>query len=227
MKLLDSRALEFVNRVLGISGGAGTRVEVDDGVLQQVFDVGPLIRRGRSPASGILSTGILNTHSGAAASTASGTIDPYGANALAVGLWPKPIPPELDVWVLAVTAQVATHAAANFDGGRLNVTFPAGRGLNVGLPVTQVIATSVVQPTTEQSSLTIMEYNSESDLGTDLGFTLSPVASGATSSPIPLRLPRDCLLQWTTRTNALGASVYRVEITLGLFASGLGQDGAF
>ena len=84
-------------------------------------------------------------------------------------------------------------------------------------------ATSVVQPVSEQPSLTLADYNVEVDLGANLGKVLTLVPDGDPAR-LPCRLRRDCLLQWSTQTSALGASAWRVEIALGLFAAGLGQD---
>lgn len=219
MKKLDSRVLSYVNRVLGISGGAGAAVDVDDGNLQQVFDVGPLIRRGRVPASGIFSTAILNTHSAAAASFASGTIAPYDK---AGSLWPNGVPLDFDVWLIAFTAQLGA-VGGNFTAGRLQVNFPAGQGLNIAAPVTQVSATSAAVAATSQLSIILAEYNAELSLGANLGTTLTAPANSL-RAVIPMRLPRDCTIQWSTQTSALGASTYRMEMVLGLAAAGLGQD---
>ena len=219
MKKLDSRVLSYVNRVLGISGGAGAAVEVDDANLQQVFDVGPLIRRGRVPASGLFSTGINNTHSAGAASFASGTISPYAA---AGSLWPAGVPLDFDVWLVAIEAQLGA-VAGNFTAARLQVNFPGGQGLNIAAPVTQVSATSAVIAASSNISITVAEYNAEVSLGANLGVILTSPAE-AIRCPLPLRLPRDCTIQWSSQSAAAGASQYRMSMVLGLAAAGLGQD---
>lgn len=224
MKLLDSRALEYVNRVLGISGGSGARVEVDDAVLQQVMDVSALVRRGRSigASGGIFSTGIENTHNTGAASSRTGTINPYEPATAPASPYPFGAGPELDIWLLGFKAGNQS-VPTGFEGASLAVQMISARGLNAAIPVT---GTGAVVAASTNLFFEVAEWDA---LGAAFasGFVGQPLIDTNRNRPsmlLPMRIPRGATIAFTTRVSTADAGVYRCNLLLGVFPAGLGQD---
>ena len=206
---IDSQALEEARRILGLggsgSGAAAGVTEYDDGLLQQVFDTVPVIRRGRTIAGseGIFAAAFANVHVGGTETSIDTTTEPFNEAAAAAG-FPSPIPRGLDLWLLKSFFTIST--AGVFNDGMLRVTYPAaiaGFGLlAVDLPYAIYNA--------EVSAVGVI-WGGSSLQGTDL------VVQGR-----PLRLHRQNRLELSTR--AQSAVTVTCNLLLGLFPASLGQD---
>jgi hypothetical protein len=112
MRDVDSQALRLVSRALGIGNPvtAVEQVSFDDSVLQQVLEVGPLVRRGGTleRTAGLYMADFDNVH--AAPGAVASSVDPYAPSSPGAG-YPSPVPTGLEVWLLG--AQVAAVAGVH------------------------------------------------------------------------------------------------------------------
>jgi len=100
MKVITSTALNEVNRALGITGRGAAVTEFLDGQLDQVLDVGSLIRRGRSlgDGRGIFYGVLQNVHTDA--ETLVSQMNPYDPAVGNLNGYPAPLPIGYDVWLI-------------------------------------------------------------------------------------------------------------------------------
>jgi hypothetical protein len=218
---VDTDALRLVSPALGI-GNPSTAVQpvtFDDANLQQVIDVLPLVRRGRVPVG---STGLfcfqLRTVHAAADSTQTFEVNPYtlvqtGGGTVG-GLWPNPVPNDLDVWILRVSASLTSGASANFVGGVLDMVMgPSINGFVGGGPL--ITSSSVHRLATFDDTLDNVLPGT---------IYLTQAGSGLADLPMGFRLPRVTNLRWRTRNTNATAIEATTTILMGLFGAGLGQD---
>lgn len=101
MKQVDSQALAIVNRALGLFGAGAPLTEFMDGSVDQVLDIGQLVRRGRTVAKsqGIFMGLLRNIHGAADSQTSS--FQPYLGGTGRIAPYPQPMPPGFDIWVLS------------------------------------------------------------------------------------------------------------------------------
>lgn len=223
MKVLDSGALRGLTKILGIAGGTPT--DFDDGNLQQTLDVGPILRRSRTPGElngGIFSSSIRNTHT--AANVLLGTLAPYtcgvGATAPARNTWPgvgQGVPDIFDLWLLGVDAQ-NRGTPGQFGGAQLAINIGAQN--NAELAVTVAAGVSV---RTGALVFTIRTYDVERGIGA-LETALDEGAGHLSRLPLPLRIPRGASLLWGTESTGAGNPIYDVHLLFGVFPAGFGQD---
>jgi len=206
---IDSQALEDARRILGLGGsgtGAGAGVtEFDDGLLQQVFDAGPVIRRGRTPAGseGIFSASLTNNHivDGILATT----VDPYNPGATTAG-YPSPVPQGFDFYLLRTFVTLSTGGFLN--GCMLRVVYPFdhqafGDAVDMDLPYAM--------------------YNAEV---TTAGIIFAGSSLMGTTNVVqgrPLRIGRRQTLEFVSEVTG-GALGVACRFLVGLFPSSLGQD---
>ncbi len=110
MKVVDSTALLEVNRALGLTGRGSAITEFLDGQVDQVLDIGPLVRRGRSigDGRGIFFGVLRNTHAGA--DTQVSAINPYAPAAGNIHGYPDIIPVGYDVWLIGAAVDQLSGA---------------------------------------------------------------------------------------------------------------------
>ena len=203
---VDSTALHQVARALGVRGLNDNAVFQDE-QLQQVVDVGPLIRRGMTLAGseGIYIGVFQNDH--AAAGVLTSTVDPYAVAGTAG--WPNPIPDNLEVWVLQCSALLVTAGDAGvFGDGQFDAQWPAAR---------------VAWGTPANRAMPLALYDAEVSLGS-LGVSLAEIGSGEITKRLGIRIPRGVTLRWTTESTGVGTPEYRLLALVGLFPIGMGQD---
>lgn len=199
MRKIDSAVLQSIARSLRLFGSGSPETEYDDGVLQQVLDVGPLIRRGGAlgPTEGLWTAGIVNTH--AAADSQSTSVNPYAIVAPASG-FPSPIPEGSDVWIWGFSANLNVGVAGS---GFLGVNYPTTRAA-FGVTSSQQV---------------VFMFNGDV-LVAGVTFAL-PVPGYHVDRAV--RVPRGTTIRWDTTSAAAGQAIGRFII--GVFPAGLGQDG--
>lgn len=202
MRPVDTDALQSVAPALGI-GNPHTvlaPVDFDDGTLQQVLDVAPLIRRGRSVArsTGVW-TGIMRVAATAGA-TNSDDLNPYALGTQAKAAFPSPVPQGFDVWILDVQA----GGLQNVDWAVASILYPAAaQAFGTAAPINHAVAVWTGAP-----------------LVTGLIF-LTPALRFAA----PVRVPPGAQISVEMKATGGGSGVVDVTWIIGLFPAGLGQDG--
>lgn len=208
MQPVDSQVLHLVSKALRLASAGAQETFFDDATLNQTFDVTGVARRGLTLASttGIHGASIINTH--AVANTQSNTVDPWALAAAAVAPFPAAIPDYLDLWILWASAFTSAGAGA-FTGADFTMLIPAaneafGAGGSVGMR--------------------LATFTSELAIGGTIGSQLSQSTTGAgIPARLGTRIPRNGTLRF--RSVSTGAATYRLDMFLGLFPIGMGQDG--
>lgn len=216
MRSVDSQALALVQRALGLTGPAEGEAQFEDRILQQTFDVTPVVRRSRTLAQGegYFTAVLQNNHTGVA-STITSSITPYALTSGALDFYPDPVPREFDLWLLAFSA-FTQSGSGNFASGDLNVTMAAPN-----VPRALDESAGVVTP---QINLAIFPAE-QSAVGGNFLAIGGDVSGGARSYAQPnIRLPRNCTIAFRTLNVGLTSPVYNLTMLWGLFPSMLGQD---
>jgi len=212
VKRVSSDALSSVNDALGLTGRGSANTEMTDGTLDQVLDVGPLIRRGRTPAAtgGLFHCAFENVHAGAG--DIANFIDPYEPGALGVEPYGPSVPRWFDLWVIGVNAnrRSGTGTIAGsfvFDFGN------AGWGRD---------DSGVFVDPLNQGSQSLMIWNQVFSAG---GLDILTNNASVAINPGGVRIPRSPGVFLGFLTTASALSTYTAQCTIGLFPNGLGQDG--
>lgn len=212
MRPIDTDALELVAPALGVGNPAtATRpVDFDDENLQQVLDVGRLIRRCRSLAGGIFFSRAEFVALGADQRLDS--FDPYdfssAAGATIGPQYQRPVNPELDVWILGMDVRESVAGAVD--------------GVLVGL---QVPATLMAMSNNGQGIVGMFRsyaHFSGSIVQQGVDNLIPETTSGLVSVDRAVRIPRGATIDFYVDFNA--AATCQVKVTTGVFARGLGQD---
>ncbi len=207
MKKIDSQMLESLNKALGLSGVGSPVTELTDGIVDQVIDVGPIVRRSRTQANtaGVYTALIRNVH-GAGNSLSAG-IAPFLGAAAALEPYPSPMPAGFDVWLLS--SVVTQSAGTGTVSAALRVDVPArlmglsSLGASVGAAMNVAFWDTIV----DESILFAIKSNQT-----------EPVQK------IGLRLPRDPATQLVFSSTSSAAATFDCLMMLGVFPVGLGQD---
>jgi len=215
---VDSDALGSIGKALGLSGQPSPgKTEFLDKSVDQVLDVGPLVRRGRAivGTEGIFRGILQNDHLGAGALTSF--INPYSVAANAIAPYPPLVEDGYDVWI--VGASFRQTSGSGTVTGHLEIASQAsGWGvLNGGAPVT------AGQPMWLAAFDTLKDFGSSS-------FTLGVGDAGNVYWPINMRLGRAGNAGGTQivfRTDASAIALYSCILVIALMPIGLGQDAAF
>lgn len=210
MYQLDSQALQELNRILGSAGGSGL-TEIDDRVVNLVLDILPVVRRSRtvSGSGGIFTARLANVHAAADAQTQ--TVDPYGLTGTAQAGFPRPVPDGFDVWLLGLTGTATVDAL-------ISTTVPAWCFL-------QYPSTATAIGTVGAVSRVVKAFNGQTTFSGGARILHDSVGgvNAAFGPPRPIRLPRGTLIGWNS--TSLLAGTLQLNVVLGLFPAGLGQDG--
>lgn len=202
MQQVDSGVLVGLNALLRATGGEQD-VTFDDGNLQQVLDVAPVIRRSGAPfgqeRGGVFVIKLANTHGGAGALTA--TLDVYDQLDTKLGFRAPH-----DVWLLAAHIVTTTNTAYT-SKPLLDISVaPQPNFLpSMDANVNSLVAIWATAKQTLASSAVIFFGNDAADM---------PLR--------PQRLPRGATLRF--HTNAAGAESNTVFIRIAILPQGLGQD---
>ena len=214
MKKVNAQALGDVNRALGLTGAGSPSTEFSDGILDQVVDVGPLIRRGNTLAQtqGVFTGVLVNDHTGAG--TLSTTADVYElGNALVTAPYPPTIPRGLELWLIGASCQQVTGSG----------TFSGALYLNVDDVLEGFhINNSGTSPGTVSSPMAIAYWDAIKTVTNSFGIQ----EDGKPFAPIGLRLPRTNAPGTTVIWRSTASAVTRFEclLLMGLFPIGMGQD---
>lgn len=210
MKRVDSDALGIISRSLGLTGTGAATTEFYDGALDQVLEVGPLVRRGRTAArTQGLFTGLMeNVH--AAANTQITRVTPYVLGVGAVAPYPDPVPAQFDVWLLgAIMRQMSGTGTVS---ALLSIQYSV-QGWGEDQAGAAVVRT-IEMPLAFWDTL----------ITEGLVFGIHAGISGPWTS-IGLRLPRVAGTELQFRSTSSALSTYNCQVLLGLFPVALGQDG--
>jgi len=121
-KRMDSDALGVLNRALGLTGAGSQVTELMDGVVDQVLDIVPVVRRGRTQADvqGLYYPTLRNTHG--AANTQSNQIDPYNVGTVFdVPPYPANMPAQFDIWLIGASLRIVSGTASLFSLATLSL----------------------------------------------------------------------------------------------------------
>ena len=213
-KKIDSDALEIVNKSLGLTGAGSPVTELQDGVVDQILDVGPAARRGRSiaPSDGIFTGLIQNGH--LAGDERTTQLDVYEVGTVvSIPPYPAIVPVQFDIWLLYATVRRST-GAATVDAALFYQMPSANQGWGVDNAGAQVV---------ESAPMALAFWDTLQVLNTTFGLmgTLGPMAK------IGIRLPRgnpvNGSLRFVSSTSA--AATIQCQMVFGIFPVSLGQDG--
>lgn len=207
MKKIDSQALDVLNKALDLRGPGSPATELSDGIVDQMIEIGPIVRRSRTQASteGIY-TGMLRNVHAAADSRAIGLF-PFNGGSAAIAPYPAPMPAGFDVWLLS--AVVLQASGTGTLSGALRVSYP-GRMMGLSTSGGAVGAT-----------VNVAFWDTIIDEG-----TLFAIKSAQTQpvQNIGLRLPRDTATQLIFASTSSAVATFECFIMLGVFPVALGQD---
>lgn len=208
MKKIDSQALDILKQAFGLSGATSPVTELTDGVVDQVIDVRPIVRRSRTQAQTEgLYTGVLrNVHPGADSRTA--TLNPYNAGATANPPYPAPMPRGFDIWLLS--AFLTQLSGSGTLSAALRVIVPATKmGLDtLGAPVAATMNTALWDSIVAEGVATVGVKSGQTE----------------TMQKIGIRLPRSPDTQLSFGSTSGAAATFDCFVILGVFPVGLGQD---
>lgn len=212
---IDSGALRWIGRALGISAQSPQHIDLLDNTVHQSLDIGQLVRRGRADISNAgLGIGVMRNIHTDAESLAS-TIDPYNVGAAAIK-WPTPVRDDFDIWLLAA----AVHQTSG--GGTISAALAINYGLNMDV---WGIDDNDVPVTGFGDVITVAWWNSLlAGGGGDVFGALG--GDGLPFQRIGWRLPRSTpptILQFTSTSSI--TTTFDCQLLLGLFPVALGQDG--
>lgn len=161
---------------------------------------------------------LVNVHGGAG--TLSATCRPYALAAGAIAPFPAPVPAGYDLWILGASAQVTAGAPTTTKGAVSMFSTLQGFGVNdSGVAVVRDDILTILnwpqQAVTAGTLINLVDAN---------GIAFQRPAGGA------FRIPRQTAgaagqveLYFTTTTDAL--ATWELQLYLGMFPVGLGQDG--
>jgi len=211
-QLVDSQALQAVSKSLQLSTPGSQETLFIDERLEQILDVGPLIRRGLTLAGteGLYTANIRNTHGGVEGNVAT-VINPWELGGVARPPFPEFIPKNLDLWLIGFCAELVTGS------GDFGAAF-----LDLQVPTTHQAFGTIT------TNIILAGWNEEQSLaGVTMLMHDSPNNALDLFTKINLRVPRDATIRWHTRNIGATSPVFQVNLMLGLFAAGMGQDGGY
>lgn len=219
MRPVNSDALDVVARALDITGsgrGAPT-TEFEDGILDQVIDVLPMIRRGRTQGrtQGLYTAVLSAVHAGADDQLASEA--PYAVGTGVIPPYPDPIPRGLELWLL--TASVRRFSGSGTVNAILSVIF-GGDAQGWGIDSTGSAVVSNLEHPIAHWDAVFTTVNVFGQLADDGG--------GSPLKKIGLRLPHPTVrtaLILNFRSTSSAAMRLDCQLLMGLFPISLGQDG--
>ena len=215
MALIKGSALAAVAKLFQFGQQAtrgATDLDVDN--VTQVLSINEIVRR--SEAGGAVATGlfigVLECDNGAGATNIEATIDPYNPGAAAGPGYPVSIDERFDVWILEVTGRRSAGTPANFTESLFGIDDPATH-LAFGIDD----AGSVITPLPVRS---LVRFTDIEELTNTNNVLVDEV--GQCRFNVTQRIRRGSILSYGCI--ASNAVTTRVQILMGLFPAGLGQD---
>lgn len=218
-KRVDSDALGPMLKSFGLAGQGAEETILQDGVLDQVIDVAPIVRRGRTLASsgGIFRGLLRNIHP--STGTINSGISPYNATvAHVVAPYPGKIPDQFDVWLL----------------GASMIRFSGSGDLTQAMLGLDNIAQGFGR---DDSNNPILGINEVLPLANWDGLKTATTTYGVEQArepwkPLKVRIPRlgaipsaPVNIVFRTVTPSAGGATFDAVILMGVFPVSLGQDG--
>jgi len=208
VRQVTSQALDIVAEVLGLGRGGAPETQFEDGTLQQTLEVSQLVRRGKTLADsqGLWAVEIANVHVGA--STINTNHDPYAlASGVELAPYPTPIPRGFDFWLLY--ASVISSGAGLITAATVNSNWPVAKTAFVAASATFHV---------------LAAWDGDVLIGTlarmmDAGGEIKTI-----HQKIGVRIPRGgTTIGFASVSSAAGTAT--LQMVVGLFPAGLGQDG--
>jgi len=212
---IDSQALGEVNAALGLSGTPSPSTELLDATVDQVLEVGQIVRRSRTLAGsqGIFYGAMVAEHAGSGTLTV--TVNPYDvpvANAIAP--YPAPMPRDFDVWFLGASV-LRDSGTGTWEGVLELLDTNVGWGEDDG---------GDPEAPAQVSSVLAAWTAIRSSAGREFG-TLGPDVQGF-SQINAMRIPQGGSPLFFFSSLASAAATYSCFVRLGVFPTSLGQDAA-
>jgi len=208
-QLVDSQALQKVSKTLQLSTPGAQETLFTDERLEQVLDVGAIVRRGLTLAGteGLYTANMRNIHSGSQGNVTS-IIDPWNLGGSARAPFPTSIPDHLDLWITGIMAETVSGG-----GQFLNGFF------DLFVPTTHQAFGTI------SSNIALAAWKDEEDVQST-AFLVPTIGSLAGFYAQPnVRVPRNATFRFHTLNNGANSPVFQCNLLLGLFPSGMGQDG--
>lgn len=226
---MNSQALVLLDRILGLSGSASGEqyTTLDDGNVQQVIEISDIARRSLTPAAttGLFTARIKNTHE-ASTNLNTNPVDPYDlADTVTLSYrtntWPTPVPRGFDVWLIAASV-ITEGTASRLDWAELDLHTPS---TSQAFGVQRADLGTQVQLGNDVAHLGIARWDTVLPDTIITGVTVQRWATTNDEINVSInrRIRRGTEINFKTKVNALYIDV-TVDLTLGLFPEGLGQD---
>jgi len=211
VKVVDSDALAIANKALGLTGAGAPETEITDGTVDQVLDVGPIVRRGRTHAgrSGIFTAVLQNVHD-VGAESKNVSVNPFAlADDVAIAPYPQIMPDTFDVWLLA--AYINQVSGSGTLTASLSMQM-ASQGWGIDNGGTPIVSTP---------EFVLAYWDALVTEGVE--FALRNGARGPTTFP-GLRVPRNAGVFLRFRSTSSAIATFNCNLLLGVFPVSLGQD---
>ena len=211
VKRIDSDALEDVNRALGLTGAGSQITELNDGVVDQVLEIGRLARRGRtqSATAGLYYPTLRNVHT--AADGEETIIDVYNVGAVAVvPPYPNPMPLQFDVWLLGASVRLVSGSGTIGAALSLRVGTRA-QGFGLDDSGSQILVSQDIR---------LIHWNTLITVNSN---TFAVKNDRNPFGAVGLRIPRNSSLRFATSSSA--TATFDCQLMIGVFPAALGQDG--
>jgi hypothetical protein len=216
MTLLEGSELSVIQRWFKLGGQAiRGATDLDLGNVSQTLPIVPEVLRRSMTESNLTgwSQGTLQNVHTAADDEVSG-IDPYAPGTSAVAPFPALVPNGWDVWLMGVSAVIAS-GAATITGARVSVN-PGDFQQSWGQD-------DAGAPFVGDQRWTVAYFNTVQDDVTGPGLVPALLTPGGLPFvALKMRIPRGANLAF--HTESLGTSTYQALLLMGLFPAGLGQD---
>jgi len=215
MALIKGSQLSFVSKLFDLAGEqvrGATDLDVEN--VSQVLNINEIVRRSNS--GGALATGlfvgVMENANGAGATNVESTIDPYAVGINAGPGFPTPIGDDFDIWLLEITGRRSAGTGSNFTEALFSLDDPnthlAFGVSDAPLPISPLPIRSLVRFTDLQ------ELTATNNVLVD--------QVGQCRFNVQQRIRRGTTFSWgSIATNAV---TVRVQLLMGLFPAGLGQD---
>jgi len=211
MRRVNSDALGTVWKALGLTGQGAELTEMPDGILDQVVDVGPMIRRGRTQATteGIYTPVLRNIHTDA--ESLSSSVTPYDVPG-AIAPYPSPMPQQFDVWLLGASVHLLSGAGTL--SAFLTVNWvAANQGWGIDDSAAPIGAVNIEKAVARWDAIATVT----------VGVGLQP--DGNPWARLGVRLPRAAATSIIFRSKSSVTATFDCQLMIGVFPVGMGQDG--
>lgn len=216
MKVVDSQALGMVQKALGVTGSSPGVTEFLDRTLDQTLDVTPIVRRSRTLglSAGIHMATLRNIHTDA--ESLASNWEPYHSGVGVRSPWPDPVPDTFDVWLLA--AAVRQNSGSGTFLGALTINYPlAALAFGIDDSGVAIAATSETGLVVWDSVVTagpVMGLKEDGQPWARLGIRIPRYVFPTTAAEVSL----------VFRSTSSLTATFDLQLTMGLFPVGLGQD---